>query len=204
MLTMVGMGSFFGAAFDTYNRFLKRASRKSWIVFMNDVLFWMLQGLLIFYVLFLVNEGEMRFYIFIALLCGFAAYQSLLKRIYLHMLEIAISWVVAIWQFLVKLFTGLVYKPILALLMFSLSTIIFIGKGLFSLGKTLAKILAWTLLLLLKPIKWILFIFWKLLPKGIKKNVEKLYNVMAGFLGKIKKYFSKVMAFIKNKTHHKK
>ncbi len=83
MLSMIGMGSFFGVMFDTYQRFLDRPNRKSWIVFFNDLLFWVIQALIIFYILFLVNNGELRFYIFIALLCGFAAYQSLLKGIYL-------------------------------------------------------------------------------------------------------------------------
>ena len=66
MLAMIGMGIFFGAGLDTYNRFLKRRKRKSWLVFINDVLFWILQGLFIFFILFRVNQGELRFYIFIA------------------------------------------------------------------------------------------------------------------------------------------
>ena len=72
-------GSLFGATLDTYNRFLNRNARKRWLVFLNDVLFWILQALFIFYILFSVNFGEVRFYIFIALLCGFAGYQALLK-----------------------------------------------------------------------------------------------------------------------------
>ena len=92
MLAMIGMGIFFGAALDTYNRFLKRRKRKSWLVFINDVLFWILQSLFIFFVLFRVNQGELRFYIFIALLCGFAGYQSVFKGIYLKWLEMLIFY----------------------------------------------------------------------------------------------------------------
>ncbi|TXK91444.1 spore cortex biosynthesis protein YabQ, partial [Parageobacillus sp. SY1] len=33
MLAMIGMGSWLGAALDTYNRFLKRQDRAHWIVF---------------------------------------------------------------------------------------------------------------------------------------------------------------------------
>src|SRR5262245_25191931 len=88
MLSMIGMGSLFGMMFDTYQRFLNRPKRNHWIVFFNDLLFWIIQALLIFYILFLVNNGELRFYIFIAILCGFAAYQSLLKGTYLKLLEI--------------------------------------------------------------------------------------------------------------------
>lgn len=197
MLTMVGMGSFFGASFDTYNRFLKRASRKNWFVFINDVLFWVLQGLIIFYVLFIVNEGEMRFYIFIALFCGFAAYQSLLKKPYLKALELIIKAVVSIWRFIVKLVFSLVYKPVLALLAFILSILLYTGKALLSLLKFIGKTLGWILLLLFKPVKFTLLIFWKLLPKGIKKTVEKLYNKMAGFLRKIIEYIIKFINRLK-------
>ena len=112
MLAMIGMGSFFGAALDTYNRFLKRSKRKSWLVFINDVLFWIIQGLFIFFVLFRVNQGELRFYIFIALLCGFAAYQSLFKAIYLRWLEMLISIVISLLRFFVKIVYLLIYKPI--------------------------------------------------------------------------------------------
>ena len=35
LLAMIGMGSCYGAALDTYNRFLKRTERKRWIVFIH-------------------------------------------------------------------------------------------------------------------------------------------------------------------------
>jgi spore cortex biosynthesis protein YabQ len=190
MLTMVGMGSFFGASLDTYNRFLKRDKRKSWIVFFNDLLFWVVQGLVIFYVLFLVNEGELRFYLFIALLCGFAAYQSLIKHPFLKMLEIMISTIVSIWRFLVRLFLALVYRPILSLVALVFSLLVMMGKGLLTLIIFIGKTLWWCVKVLFKPIQTILLLFWKLLPKGIKKIVEKLYNKMAGLFRKIENYLS--------------
>ena len=112
LLAMIGMGSFYGAALDTYNRFLKRSERKRWIVFIHDVLFWVIQGLLIFYVLFLVNEGEFRFYLFLALLCGFSAYQALFKKLYRSSLELFIKIVINIFKFCVKSFQILIFLPI--------------------------------------------------------------------------------------------
>ena len=58
MLAMIGMGSFFGAAFDTYNRFLKRAGRKRWIVFCNDILFLAFAG--IDYILRIIPDQRWR------------------------------------------------------------------------------------------------------------------------------------------------
>lgn len=199
MLAMIGMGSLFGASLDTHNRFLKRSKRKSWIVFINDIMFWLFQGLSVFYVLFSVNMGELRFYIFIALLCGFAAYQSLFKKIYLKILERAITITINVYIFFVKAVRMLVVRPLQFLAATVLSLLIMTGRGLYSLVKWLLAVLLWLLKnLLWKPVKMILLLFWKLLPKKVKKSVEKLYNKLAGILIIVKNYSSIPIKWIKN------
>jgi len=191
MLVMIGMGSFFGAALDTYNRFLQRSKRKSWLTFLNDILFWVVQGLLIFFVLFHVNQGEWRFYIFLALLCGFAAYQSLFKQVYLKMLEKLIVLVISLYKFFVRLFLLLIYKPIQALVTVIISIIVMIGNGLYRILKWLLSIVWFIVRQILKIIMWILLFFWKLFPKPLKNSVEKLYNKLAGKFLTIKNSISK-------------
>ncbi|MCQ6276728.1 spore cortex biosynthesis protein YabQ [Bacillus sp. V3B] len=186
MLAMIGMGTFFGAALDTYNRFLQRRKRKSWLVFINDILFWVFQGLLIFFVLFHVNQGELRFYIFLALLCGFATYQSILKQLYLKCLEKLISIVISVFEFTVKFVHLVVYRPIQIFISVLVTTILTIGKGLLVLLKGCIRCILSIIKILCMPIIWILLLFWKLLPKGLKKCVEKLYNKLAGKLKIIK------------------
>ncbi|MEH7300944.1 spore cortex biosynthesis protein YabQ [Neobacillus drentensis] len=190
MLSMIGMGSVFGAMFDTYQRFLNRPKRKQWIVFINDLLFWIIQALLIFYTLFMVNDGELRFYIFIALLCGFAAYQSLFKGIYLKLLEVIIQTVIATINFLKKTFRLLIYKPVLGLIQLVIAIIIAFGRGIFTLVKFIFKVVLFILKIIIFPVQKILLLFWKLLPKGIKKSVEKLYNKTAGNFKEIKNYIN--------------
>lgn len=180
MLAMIGMGIFFGAGLDTYNRFLKRRKRKSWLVFINDVLFWILQSLFIFFVLFRVNQGELRFYIFIALLCGFASYQSVFKGIYLKWLETLIFFVLSLFRFFVKIVHLLIYKPIYFFITTIFELILMIGKSLLVLFKWIIKTIWFVIKVLIMPIKWILLLIWKLSPKTIKKLVEKIYNKLAG------------------------
>jgi spore cortex biosynthesis protein YabQ len=194
LLSMIAMGTYFGASLDTYNRFLKRSKRKSWIVFCNDILFWLLQGLSIFYILFLANKGELRVYIFLALFCGFAAYQSLFKKAYLRLLEIVISMVISIYQFIVKVFRNLVYKPIYSLILALISLMIMLGKGLLALANAFLKVLLFILRVVLKPVEWLGILFWNLLPKRIKKMVEKLYNKFAGFFNKTKNTIIKLIS----------
>jgi hypothetical protein len=135
-----------------------------------------------------VNNGELRFYIFIALVCGFAAYQSLFKKVYLKVLEAAIQSVLAIYRFLKKSFQLLIYKPIIGLIMFIITVILTLGRGLITLVKFTFKVLLFVLKIILVPLQKIVLLFWKLLPKGIKKNVEKLYNKTAGNFEKIRNY----------------
>jgi spore cortex biosynthesis protein YabQ len=180
MLAMIGMGVFFGGTLDTYNRLIKREKRKSWLVFINDILFWVLQGLFIFFILFRVNQGELRFIIFIALICGFAAYQSLFKQIYLIGLEKFISLVITIFRFFKWLLYLLIYKPIQFLISTLLAIFIRIGKSLFVIIKWLIRCIGFIIKIIAKPILLFLLLFWELFPKTIKKSVEKLYNEVAG------------------------
>lgn len=191
MISMIGMGSLFGAMFDTYQRFLQRPKRKQWIVFINDLLFWIIQALLVFYTLFLVNSGEIRFYIFIALLCGFAAYQSLFKNIYLRVLELIIQTVITISRITKRTFLLLIYNPIVGLVQLTIIIVLSIGRGLLSLVKFVSRILLFIVKAAFGIVKKILLIFWKLMPKGLKNSVEKLYNKTAGNFKKIGNYILK-------------
>jgi spore cortex biosynthesis protein YabQ len=193
MLSMIGMGALFGTTLDTYQRFLQRSKRKHWLVFLNDILFWTIQALLIFYILFLINKGEIRFYIFIALLCGFAAYQSLFKSLYLRVLEVLITSFISFYSFLVKMISMLVFKPVRGLIQLGIFIVVFIGRGLITLVKFIFKVLLLIVKFVFRWVGNILLIFWKLLPKRIKKSVEKLYNKTAGFFKPIKNNFNKLL-----------
>jgi spore cortex biosynthesis protein YabQ len=182
MLAMVGMGSVFGATLDTYNRFLNRTSRKRWLVFLNDLLFWILQALFIFYILFSVNFGEVRFYIFIALLCGFAGYQALLKDLYKKLLEKIIQSCISLYKFSVKMVKNLVYSPIKWLVLLLVSIFLGLGKVIWAILRFLIKAILSILKIVFTPVLWVVKLISSLLPKNIKKFVEKLYNKFAGYL----------------------
>ncbi|RRN68267.1 spore cortex biosynthesis protein YabQ [Peribacillus simplex] len=186
LLAMIGMGSAFGAALDTYSRFLKRSERKRWIVFIHDFLFWIIQGLLIFYVLFLVNEGEFRLYLFLALLCGFSAYQALFKGFYQRFLELLIILVIKLARFITDAVQMLIFLPIKWLIVSVIAIIIGLGKFVLALLKWAGKILLFILNIFWRPLKWILTYIWNLLPVFVTKNVGKFYNKGKGILLKIK------------------
>jgi spore cortex biosynthesis protein YabQ len=199
LLAMIGMGSGFGAALDTYSRFLNRSERKRWVVFIHDFLFWIIQGLLIFYVLFLVNEGEFRLYLFLALLCGFSAYQALFKGFYQRFLEFLIILVIKLARFIANSVHMLIFLPIKWVIVSVLAIIIGIGKFLLALLKWAGKILLFILNIFWRPLKWILTHIWNLLPVFVTKNVGKFYNKGKGILLKIKNSIFRTLNGWKNK-----
>ncbi|AEH46137.1 spore cortex biosynthesis protein YabQ [Parageobacillus thermoglucosidasius] len=182
MLAMIGMGSWLGAALDTYNRFLQRQNRKHWVVFINDVLFWIVQGLIIFYVLLLVNEGELRFYIFLAVLCGYAAYQSLFRMIYLRVLEWVISLAVRLYRFFIRLCYYLIVRPVQLLL----QTLLMLSLFIWNVFLFVLRILYQCVKILFAPVRWIGFMVWRRIPQNWKETLKNFFRYLAGIIRPVK------------------
>lgn len=161
MIAMVVMGGWLGAALDTYGRFLKRPERASWVVFVNDILFWIVQALLFFYVLLIVNEGELRFYILLAILCGYAAYQSLFKNIYMKLLEFSIQSTIRIYRMVYRLIIILIVRPVRAFIQFIFVTLLFLGNVIIRVLHIIFKVI-------FTPIRWIFLLIWRILPQKFK------------------------------------
>jgi spore cortex biosynthesis protein YabQ len=186
MLAMVCMGGWIGAALDTYGRFLKRPLRARWVVFINDFMFWVVQGLILFYLLLLVNEGELRIYIFLAVLCGYAAYQSLLKKIYLRILERLIQTSLSIYRFMLKVGHVLIVKPIVGLVQLVIVILLGTLNFLWRLTKWAFQFLYSFVKILLAPVRLLIRILWKFTPLSIRNFLTINISKLAGYVKKTK------------------
>ncbi|WP_379971459.1 spore cortex biosynthesis protein YabQ [Ectobacillus sp. sgz5001026] len=188
MLSMIGMGAWTGAALDTYQRFLKRPKRKRVLIFFYDLLFWFVQALLIFYVLLLVNEATIRIYVFVALLCGFATYQSMFRRLYLLVLETGIKITIRVYRISVSITKLLIVNPVLFLVSCIVAIFVFLFRTCRSLLRVFLTLLIQIVKVVLKiffvPIRLIGLVVWKVLPNRVKIFVKSL----AGLLLKVEKF----------------
>lgn len=195
LIAMIGMGSYFGATLDTYQLFLKRSQRKRWIVFIHDILFWIVQALQVFYVLLLVNQGELRFYSFLALICGFAAYQALLKNGYLIILKAVITICKKIAAFIKNVVLIFVYKPIVFVVKMLVMICRTLLNGLFLLAYFIFRVIMTITKVICSPFVWCFRQIYKLFPISVTNKVEKLYNYIEGFIKKawnsIYRFFNK-------------
>lgn len=170
LFAMILMGVLFGATLDTYKRFVNRYKRNIYIVVINDFIFGCVHALLLFYVLYRVNYGEVRFYLFLAILCGFSFYQVFITVLYKKILEAMITLVRNFFIFLYKIVWALLIRPIQIFLYFIFRFVIFIAKAVLGLVKSLGIMVIWLIQIIFYPMFAIVNFFWKLLPKRFQEK----------------------------------
>lgn len=183
MLAMVGMGLWLGAAVDTYRRFM-HSHVSSIILFICDVLFWIVQGLFVFYVLLLVNDGTIRFYVFVALLCGYAMYRALFQTLYLQLLNVCIRLSIRIFHISVNLFQKFIVHPIKALVRAIVQILSFFLSLFMSFCLLVFRFLGFIMKLFGRLV-------WTFIPKSIKKYIKELAGFLKIVQNKINNYFGK-------------
>ena len=163
MVTMIIGGLYLGVARDTYLRFSPYWRRRIILRYVFEIAFWMIQTILLFYILYRVNAGELRAYIFVACLLGVSIYKVFFASLYRRVLEWIIRLLLIIYRTCKEIIRVLVIVPlkgivylILLIVQFTFSILFFILKWIFApLGRAVA------------------FIF-SLLPKKLQKIIRKL------------------------------
>ena len=69
-----------GILFDIFRILRKSFKTLDWVTYIQDFLFWFLTGLILLFSIFTFNEGELRGYIFIAILLGNILYLLMLSK----------------------------------------------------------------------------------------------------------------------------
>ena len=188
IISMIAGGVYLGAAVDTFHRFGYIWKKRLVFSYLIEVFFWLLQTLVLFYFLYLVNQGELRFYVLLAILCGYAMYRGLFETIYKRVLERLISISLSLYHFIYRLVQVIIVLPLKKLI----QLIIAIVLGLYA-------VLIWLLTLLFKvvyyPFKFLIGLIWRLVPQ----NAKKYFYHLAGFYSKIKNRLIKWWKYIRSK-----
>ncbi|WP_182201602.1 spore cortex biosynthesis protein YabQ [Paraliobacillus salinarum] len=174
IVAMIAGGFYLGCAIDTFRRFDRYWKGQRILSFSLEICFWLLQTLILFYLLFLVNQGELRLYIFLSIFCGIAAYQSLFASIYKRLLERVIHVVIRFYRAIVRLVGLLVIRPILLVYRLLLTILLFLLGIVFFIIKQMSIIIFF-------PIRLI----GKVISRLIPKNAQKYLVDLAGFYSKI-------------------
>lgn len=173
--TMFLVGIYLGAMFDTSERLTQALREKVVVSFLFQFIFWLAQSFSIFYVLVKINGGQVRLYFIIAIIIGFWFYFALCRKLFQRFLEKVISLVKWVYNLVAHIIWLLLIKPI-----------IIIGQMLLFLLNIVILTLSKILFIILQPIKWLLSLIWRMIPKNVKKYLVSL----AGIYSKIENIIS--------------
>ncbi|MEB2359605.1 spore cortex biosynthesis protein YabQ [Bacillus pumilus] len=188
MLSMVAMGIWLGASLDTYKLFVNREKTAKWLLIIHDLLFWLVQGLLFFYVLLLTNEGEFRVYIFLAVALGFSMYQALMKQLYMNILKFVVMCVYQAALILKRLVKSIVFQPIRWLITLIISAIMFLLHLLLRLVHFTFRLVWKVLSIVCYPLIWLLNVtIIHRIPEKWRTSMRLFFSKGAGILQGTKK-----------------
>lgn len=122
-LIFIVNGIIIGLLFDFF-RILRRSFKtKDFITYIEDILFWVLTGLLLLYSIFTFNNGEIRLYMFIGAILGCIIYMLLISNFIVkintkiiislkNILSKIINIIFIPFKFIIKFFRNILKKPI--------------------------------------------------------------------------------------------
>jgi len=73
-------GVVIGILFDIFRIFRKTIKTHNILTYIEDILFWILTGLLVLYNIWYFNDGEIRIYMFLGIILGTLIYMSTLSK----------------------------------------------------------------------------------------------------------------------------
>ena len=98
-------GIIIGVLFDFFRILRKTIKTKDTITYIQDILFWILTGFIILYSTFTFNNGEIRIFMFIAILIGVIFYMTLVSS---YVIKINVTIINFIKNIIQKIFNVLI------------------------------------------------------------------------------------------------
>lgn len=114
-LIFILVGIIIGLLFDFF-RILRRTFKTSdFITYIQDILFWILSGIILIYSIFVFNNGELRAYIFLSIFIGIITYMLTISKYFIKLNVLILTEIKKVITTILKIITY-PFKLILKLL----------------------------------------------------------------------------------------
>ncbi len=133
-------GVLMGMGLDTYQVFRAKGRFPSWLVFLLDVLFWIASIGLVFFVLVRVNDGIVRFPVFLSIFAGGWLYFVLGSKAYIQLLLAVIKFLRWLYRTILSIIDTLIVRPVLFLYRLVWMLLTFLVSLLATIGNFLWKV----------------------------------------------------------------
>ena len=110
IFTLVGI--IIGMLFDFFRILRKTFKTKDIITYIEDIIFWVLTGIIIIYSMYKFCDGELRFFMIIGIVIGTVIYMVTISKYIIKISVVIINMVKKIIVFPVKIVKKIIFKPI--------------------------------------------------------------------------------------------
>ena len=86
-------GIIIGILFDFFRILRKSFETTNFVIYLQDILFWILTGIITLFSIFQFNYGEIRAYVFLGILFGFIIYMLTISKHIIKYSVIIIKWI---------------------------------------------------------------------------------------------------------------
>lgn len=100
-------GIIIGCIFDIFRISRKSFKTKDIITYIEDVLFWIISGIITLYFIFIFNNGEIRLFIFLGILFGISLYMLTISK---YFIKISVNIILHIKK-LINSIISIIIKP---------------------------------------------------------------------------------------------
>ena len=105
-LMSVGVGAVLGCVYDVFKLLHIFLPSKKVVVFVEDVLYWIIAVFVTFIFILTFNSGEIRGFLLIGELCGFIIYYFLMSPFVVKLLKFIVSAFVKVFKFIFKIISA--------------------------------------------------------------------------------------------------
>ncbi|MDQ1910937.1 spore cortex biosynthesis protein YabQ [Paenibacillus sp. GD4] len=180
--SMFSGGLVLGTLYDLYRVLAGQLKVPLWLKAPLDLLYWMIGTVVVFYLLYESNQGEVRPFVFLAIGIGICFYFGLLSRIIIRIFLWLIRAVISTYRFILRMIDLLIVTPIVWLYRVFVIFLGFLSAMAIFLYKVVLQLLypAWKLLL------WLVRPLWRAL-RGIPvpawmKRTGHAFSALWGWL----------------------
>lgn len=113
-LWSVVIGAFLALIFDFFRILRRKGKTKNYIVYIQDIIYWIIVTVIIIMSAFITNDGELRGYMFIGYILGAIIYIASISKIILKISNVALDFIearfIGLWSFCMKIVKKLNFK----------------------------------------------------------------------------------------------
>lgn len=109
-------GIIIGLLFDFFRILRISFKTKDFVTYIEDFLFWVITGIILLYSIFIFNNGEIRFFMFLGIIIGVILYMLIVSKYIIKFSVIILDFIKRIIaipiKFIVKILKNILFRPI--------------------------------------------------------------------------------------------